>query len=230
MVLSPYNPAGYASLAERAGYEPFLDYYAYLWSPETEIAPVAARVLRAVVRRGERRVNVRPADPARWDGESRLLYELYNLTFADLWGYVPLSWEEFRARAASFRPFYRPELVLFAECDGRPVGFALTLPNINDALAGVDGRLLPFGWLHLLREVPRIQTGRFLLLGVAPEWRARGVAVALAAAMAAAARRLGMRRVELSLVQAGNRAVQSVIAACGGPRIKTYRLYQKRLA
>src|SRR5574341_411957 len=230
MVLSPYNPPFYAALLAAAGYRPRLDYHAYAWTPATAAAPVVARVVRAATgRRGGDAVTVRPADAARWGAELRLLYDLYNACFADVWGFVPLAWEEFVERADSFKPFYRPDLALFAACGGRPVGFALALPDINEALAPLGGRLFPFGWWRLWRGIPRIRAARFLLLGVVREFRSRGVAVVLAAEMAAAARRGGVRCAELSLVQAGNRPVRAVIEACGGPRIKTYRLYEKPL-
>ncbi|OLC70567.1 MAG: hypothetical protein AUH78_20555 [Gemmatimonadetes bacterium 13_1_40CM_4_69_8] len=227
MVLSPYNAPYYARLVEAAGYAPRLDYYAHAWTPDTGLAPVVARLRRLAARDG---VTVRPVHPRRWDAENRLLFELYNASFADLWGFVPLTWDEYRERAGDFRAFYRPELVLFAERGGRAVGFGLSLPDINELLAPLGGRLWPFGWLQLARGIHRIRSARFILLGVLPEHRARGVAVVIAAEMADAAHRLGIDRAELSLVQADNRKIQAVIAACGGARIKTYRLYERRLA
>lgn len=227
MVLSPYNPPYYPRLVEAAGYASRLDYYAYGWTPDTGLAPVVARLRGVAARDG---VTVRPADPGRWDAETRLLFDLYNASFADLWGFVPLTWDEYRGRTGEFRPFYRPELVLFAERDGRAVGFGLSLPDINELLAPLGGRLWPLGWLHLARGIRRIRSARFVLLGVLPEHRARGVAVVIAAEMADAVRRLGIERGELSLVQADNRKIQAVIAACGGPQTKTYRLYERRLA
>lgn len=226
MVLSPYNAPYYPRLVEAAGYACRLDYHAHTWTPDMSLAPVVARLQRLSARDG---VSVRPADPSRWDAENRLLFELYNASFAELWGFVPLTWDEYQGRANDFRPFYRPELVLFAERGGRPVGFGLSLPDINELLAPLDGRLWPFGWLRLMRGVHRIRSARFMLLGVLPEHRARGVAVVIAAAMVDAARRLGIAHAELSLVQADNRKVQAVIAACGGPCVKTFRLYERRL-
>ena len=116
---------------------------------------------------------------------------------------------------------------MFAEVDGRMVGFALTLPDVNEALATVGGRLWPLGWLRLARAVPRIRSARFILLGVLPEFAGRGIAVLLAHRTATAARELGIERAELSLVQAANERVRHVIHAFGGRPLKTYRLFQK---
>src|SRR5256712_4732237 len=153
------------------------------------LAPVVARLRRLAARDG---VTVRPVHPRRWDAENRLLFELYNASFADLWGFVPLTWDEYRERAGDFRAFYRPELVLFAERGGRAVGFGLSLPDINKLLAPLGGRLWPFGWLQLARGIHRIRSARVLLLGVLPEHRAPGVDLVVPAGQAHGAHPLGI--------------------------------------
>lgn len=230
MILSPYHPAYYRALLEGVGFTPRIDYHAYAWTPAAETGPAVSRVVRFAARATVgAAVVVRPSVPRHWDAELRMLHELYNACFADLWGFVPVTWEELLERAEGFRPFYRPELALFAECGGRPVGFALALPDVNEALAHVGGRLWPLGWLRLLLRLRHTRAARFILLGVVPSFRGRGVAVLLAAAMAAAGRRLGIRRGELSLVQAENGRVRTIIEAFGGVPVKTYRLYEKSL-
>jgi GNAT superfamily N-acetyltransferase len=230
-ILSPYNPPFYDTLLRAAGLAPCMAYHAYAWSPASVCTPVVERVMRlARGRRAAASIRVRTSLPRRWHADLRTLLELYNESFGDLWGFVPLTWDELQERAERFRPFYRPELALFAECDGQPVGFALALPDVNEALAGLDGRLWPFGWLRLLWRVPRLRAARFLLLGVRPPFRGQGVAVLLAAAAADAGRRLGIARGELSLVQAGNRRVRAVVEAFGGVLTKTYCLYEKAIA
>jgi GNAT superfamily N-acetyltransferase len=229
MILSPYNPPSYARFVTGAGFAPLCDYHAYDWSPARPHAPPVDRLLRRLGATASG-LALRSSHARRWDADARLLFELYNASFADNWGFVPLTWEEFAERAATFRPFYRPELVLFAEVHGRPAGFALVLPDVNEALAAAGGRLWPLGWLRLLFGLRRLRAARFLLLGVLPEFTGAGVAPLLAHEAASAARRLGIRRAELSLVHGDNRRVRHVIEAFGGRPCKTYRLYQKRIA
>ncbi len=229
MILDPYNPPWYPRLALGQGYEDDHEYHAYLWRPQAEPAPAVRRLLDRLERRGAAGVAVRAVRSDRWDDEVRLLHDLYNRCFSDLWGFVPIPYDDFAARAREFRPFHRPELILVAQADDRPVGFALVLPDVNRALARARGRLLPFGWLRILRALPRIRTTRFLLLGVVPEYRGRGVAPLLAGAMHRAGRRLGIAEGELSLVQGANQPVRHVIEAFDCPRIKTYRLFRKRI-
>jgi GNAT superfamily N-acetyltransferase len=229
MLLSPYNPPCYSRLAENAGYDGCREYHAYLWTPQTLPSRVVNRLLRHLAVCGDDAPRIRHLDPAHWDSELRTLHALYNAAFAELWGYVPITWEELHAQANSFKAFYRPELVLIAEVAGEAVGFGLVLPDINAALRPLHGRLLPLGLICLMRAVPRLDTGRFILLGVRPEHTGRGVAALIAHRMAETARRLGLREVELSLVQGGNEQMRHVIDAFAAPRIKTYRLYRKTL-
>jgi GNAT superfamily N-acetyltransferase len=174
-------------------------------------------------------VRVRHSDPKHWIEEGRALLDTYNASFADVWGFVPLGWDEYLSRANEFRRFYRPELAAFAEVAGRTVGFALALPDINEALAIARGRLWPFNWLRLARAIPRIRSGRFILLGVLPEFAGRGIGPLLAFEVAEQGRQLGFRFGELSLVQTSNEPVRHVIRAFGGRPFKTYRLFHKTL-
>jgi GNAT superfamily N-acetyltransferase len=91
------------------------------------------------------------------------------------------------------------------------------------------GRLLPFGWLRLLRAARRIDHARVLLLGVRPEWRGRGVAALLAAAMADAGRAIGIASAELSLVQSDNRSMRTVIEGFAARRVKRFALFAREL-
>jgi len=225
-VLSPYNPRYVPTLLEAAGCRPRLEFCSYLWTPAQQPHAAAQSLLEASRRSG--RVRVRPVNLARFEDECRLLLDLYNDSFRDLWGFVPMSADEFRARAKSFRPFLNPELILVLEVDGRAEGFCLALPDIHAALRPLRGRLWPFGWLHLMRAAPRLDSARVLLLGLRPQLTGRGNAVLLCGAIDEAARRCGMREVELSVVQARNAPMRHLIDAFGTPQYKSYRLYERR--
>ncbi len=231
MVLSPYNPPYYNSLITDFGYQKRMDYYSYRWDAGRAASTAIERLLRMAARGASDAdaVCVRSSDPERWDEDGRTFLELYNVSFADLWGFVPLTRAEYEQRAREFRPFYHPGLAIFAEVASRPVGFGLALPDINEILGAARGRLVPFGWLRLARGIRRISTARFLLIGVRPEYAGRGVGVLIAHEMVRAGIRLGIRHGELSLVQASNIGVRHVIDAFGGRRIKTYRLFRKSL-
>lgn len=224
--LTPYNPPYYARLLEEAGYAPLRDYLGYRWLPGIPVAPAVARICA----RTDARLTVRPSVPTRFDRDAELLHRLYNASFAELWGFVPIERTEFLQRAAQFRPFYRPDLVLFAEDRGEPVGFALALPDINETLPLAHGRLFPLGWLRLQRGIPRIRSVRCLLVGVLPEHAGRGLGARLAVELSAAAARAGFVTGEMSLIQEGNRPMRRVIEAMGFRHSRTWRLYRKVIA
>jgi GNAT superfamily N-acetyltransferase len=226
-LLTPFNPEYYVRLIEGCGYRPVFEQHAYRWSAGRALHPALARAARRVASQG---VRVRSLRPAEWEREVRLLHALYNAAFAEVWGFVPISWEDFHARAREFRAWYRPELVLIAEAGERAVGFALALPELSPLLARVRGRLWPFGAPYLALRKGRLREARMMLLGVLPEFTARGIAACLAAEMAASAERIGLTGGELSLVHESNRAIRRVIEACGGVRTKTFRVYGKAVA
>ncbi|MHC4398435.1 MAG: GNAT family N-acetyltransferase, partial [Planctomycetota bacterium] len=229
MILSPYNPPYYEALLGRCGFSRRHDYHAYSWRPDACRTAAVDRLLNRVSRQQclSEQVQVRHMDPRQRKVEDRLLFELYNASFASNWGFVPLTWREYRERSESFRPFYRPEYVTLAEVGGGAVGFAVSLPDINEALAKAGGRLLPIGWLQLARAIRRLGGVRLVLLGVLPEFRGRGIAALLADEQAKTACRFGARRVELSLVQETNGSIRHLIKAFGGVKCRTYRLFEK---
>jgi GNAT superfamily N-acetyltransferase len=231
MILTPHNPPYYAALLESAGYAPHLEFHSYLWTPERETTPAVKRLVRAATRETgtSGKTIIRALNPKHWETENEKIWKLYNACFEDLWGFVPLSWQEYIERAENFRKFYRPEMVLIAEFDGQPVGFGLALPDINEVLVHLQGSLWPFGLIRLLREIPRIRAARFILLGVLPEFRGRGVAALIAARMGEVMLHFKIRRVEVSLVQGENRRMRRVIEAFGCQRIKTFQLFKKSL-
>ncbi len=229
MILSPYNAGYYEALLIGCGFRPRHDYHAYSWRPDAARGAAIDRLLNRASRkpRSSKLVQVRQMDPRRREAEDRLLFELYNASFASNWGFVPLTWCEYCGRSASFQAFYRPQYVTIAEVDGRAVGFALSLPDVNEALTKIGGRLFPLGWLRLPGVLRRLGGVRLILLGVLPEFRGRGIAALLADEQTKMARHFGARRVELSLVDETNSKVRHLIAAFGGVRGKTYRLFEK---
>jgi GNAT superfamily N-acetyltransferase len=231
MLLSPYNPFYYSDLLVSCGYGPSREYHSYLWTPDVRIGPGVRRLV-ASAREGKGiagGIVVRPLDPRRWASEIRSFFTLYNASFEGVWGAVPMRWDEFLDRAERFRSFLVPELVLFAEHEGEPLGCALTLPDANEVLRRVGGRLLPFGWLQLVRGAAKIRSARVMILGVRPDFTGRGAGALLAYESGETLRRLGFERAELSLVQGGNHRMRRIIEAFDCPKLKTFRLYEKRI-
>jgi GNAT superfamily N-acetyltransferase len=229
--LTNYNPRYYADYFESGGYRKYKDLFAYRLASDFTSSPTLERLMRVMRHRyvGGSALRIRPVSMKNWTQELRLVHDLYNACFGDLWGFVPLRWEEFRERASAFRPMLRPELGLIAQVNGVPAGFALGLPEFNHVLAGSDGRLLPLGWLRLARGIGRLRVVRLILLGVLPEHRGNGLAVLLGKKFVDQAIALGFEWGEASVVQETNAAMRHVIEVFGAVPFKTYRLYEKSL-
>ena len=134
------------------------------------------------------------------------------------------------------RQLLNERLVWFAEFAGQPIGFIVGLPNLNEAIRDLGGRLLPFGWLRLLwrLKVAGVRTGRVPLMGLRRSF-SRGlmgslVPFLLIGAVRREGLRLGVRSVELSWILEDNAPMRRIIEAMGGVAYKTYRVYGKTLA
>jgi hypothetical protein len=138
---------------------------------------IPERILKLTDRVAERYgVKVRHIDMRRYDEEAQIVMELSNNSILDNWGYSPVTDAEAQAMAKDLKQIVQPECVLLAEDrSGRTIGFAIALPDINILLKNMNGRLLPFGWLKLLRGLPKLQSYRMFALGVLPEYHGKGI-------------------------------------------------------
>jgi GNAT superfamily N-acetyltransferase len=226
-VLMPYNPPEYARFIESAGYRKAKDLLA--WDIDAT-APIGGRIQRVSGRLAARhRVSIRSVDMTRagFDRDLENLKTIYRAAWSDNWGFVPPTDAEIRQFAIELKPVIDSEMVLFAEVDGRTVGCAVAVPDVNQVLKRMNGRLFPFGVIHFLRRKSLVNRVRVLLLGVLPEFRKRGLYPLLIAELQKRAVAQGYRRAELSWTLEDNDAVNAGIEAAGGRRHKTYRLYEK---
>lgn len=189
--------------------------------------------LRKVLSDG--RVRARKLDMKRYRHDLSLILEVFNDAWSENWGFIPFTEEEIQHAAASMKPLIQPELVWVAEVDGKVAGMIVCLPNLNEAIAGLDGALLPFGWLKLLwrLKVRGVRSGRVALFGVCKRFHRTPLGGALALLLLQALRenasRIGYTHAELSWILEDNKAVSQVIESVGGRPYKTYRIYEKAL-
>jgi GNAT superfamily N-acetyltransferase len=169
---------------------------------------------------------VRSVDLRRFDDEVARIHRVHSAAWAENWGAVPLSVEELGQLARDLLPIVDPELVLLAEVAGEPVGVSVTVPDLNQLLRPLHGRLLPFGWLRLAWGRRRIHVARVLILGVLAAWRHRGIDAALYARMLEVGRRKGYRWGELSWILESNLPMRRALAGLGAEPYKTYRIYE----
>ena len=230
-LLTPHNPPYYPKLVERAGFEKAIDWYAWDFSDPHE----AARRLRRISARVGTRpgITIRPVDMKRLDQESVALREIYNNAWERNWGYVPFTRSEFEHLAKELKPLVIPDYVLIAEVNGEPAGFILGIPDINEALRHIDGRLttfgLPIGLAKLLYYKSRIKRGRLVALGVVKKFRRFGIAEMLVLRVMEEGMIKRGFSVELSMTLETNHLINRFVAAIGAVKYKTYRIYRRPL-
>jgi GNAT superfamily N-acetyltransferase len=226
-ILMTYNPPYYKDLLEGWGMTKAKDLLAWLADEETFDADRFSRLEKRVVR-SDRDLRIRSLDMKNFHREVELVRDLYNEGWEKNWGFVPMTDAEVSHMAKGLKPVVDPDLVLIGEIDGEPAGFALSLPDINQAIAGINGRLLPFGLLRMLRGMKKIDRIRILTLGVLPEHRRSGLDVLLYYETFKRGTDKGYSG-ESSWILEDNTLMNRALEKMGFKLYKTYRLYEKAL-
>ena len=217
---------------EALGYQPCQSTLAYACPTIYDEPPAAARLRRRL----SKRLLLRPLERTRKAAELALIRDIFNDAWTANWGFVPFTEAEFKALGEALLLVTPPDLVWMAELEGEAVGFIAMIPNINEAIHDLNGRLLPFGWLKLLwrLKVRGVSSGRVPLMGVRRRLQdsplGGGVAMSLIHECGKAALRHGITSTELSWILEDNQGMHSIIERIGGRVSKRYLLYAKPLA
>jgi GNAT superfamily N-acetyltransferase len=228
MLMMPHNPPDYAAFIEAAGYAKVKDLYAWLCDVRTGAGKTVQRVAARFKQR--ERVVIRRLEAREFARQVERLRLLYCGAWEQNWGFVAPTEAEFRRVAADLKLVLDPRLAIRAEVDGTMIGCAIALPDINQALKGTGGRLLPLGLVRLLLRKRIIDQIRVLLVGLLPEYRKNGLYALLWHELQQQADAAGYRRAELSWVLEDNHNINHPVEQAGARRYKTYRIYQKALA
>jgi len=217
---------------EGQGYAKEMDVYAYLYDIRVDLPAGARRLVDRPLPPG---LTVRRVDFKRYNDEVRVITEIFNDAWRDNWGFVPLTEAETDHLAKSLKPLLDARLVSIAEWQGQPVGFLVCLPNLNEAIRDLGGRLLPFGWAKLLwrLKVAGVKTARVPLMGIRRSASKSVIGSLLPFLLIDSVRkgaaRMGFTHVELSWVLEENMPMRRINESLGGVAYKTYRIYAKPL-
>ncbi len=227
-VMMAYNPRYYVPLIEGAGFTKAKDLWAFELDPGKDPDPKVARIADKI--RQKEGIRVRCADMKDYAAEVARIKRVYNAAWEKNWGFVPFTDEEFDHLARDMKAIVKPELVLIAEVKGEPVAFSMTLPDANQVLKKVGGRLFPTGLFKALYYANKIDRARLVTLGIVEGYRRRGLDAILTLETVRAARRLGLTNGgEVSWTLEDNHLVNRAIEAFGGRRSKVYRVYEREL-
>ena len=229
VILAPHNPAYYADYFGSFGLEKAIDLLAY----EADMAEgyvFPERYLTLTDRIQSRYgVTVRPVRMDRLEEDVRTIVVLSNRSISDNWGYYPVTEDEARVMARDLKKIVNPDALLIAEdAEGDPIGFALSLPDVNRLLRGLDGHLLPFGWLRLLLGMKNIRHYRMWALGVVPEYQGRAIDSLLYKATYDALKDIQVC-MEINYVLEDNHRMNNALLKMGVTPIRRYRVYEMTL-
>ena len=216
-----------------AGYAKAKDIYAYV-STIADPLPRAAQLL--LKRKRPQGLTMRMLSFKQYRKDIDAITDIFNNAWMDNWRFSPLTPDDTNHLAKALRPILDPKLVWLVDIDGEPAGFGVCLPNLNEALQGLDGKLLPLGWAKLLYrlKVKGVKTCRVPLMGVKRKFAASFAGAVMPFLIIDAMRRealkMGYEKVELSWVLEDNLPMRRICENFGALPYKTYRLYEKSLA
>ncbi len=222
-----YNPRYYGELLEACGLKKAKDLFAWERSAATPPPERFARIADKI--REHEGITIRSVKLRHFDAEVERIKEVYNAAWEQNWGFVPMTDAEFNKLAKDLKQFVAPDLCLVAECEGEPIAFSLTVPDYNQPLKKLNGRLttfgLPIGLLKLLWNARKIDRVRLMALGVKTGWRRRGIDAVLVVETIRRTRELGYAGGEVSWTLEDNHLINRAIESCGCTRTKLYRMY-----
>ncbi len=221
----------YRERIEQCGYHKAVDTLAYLINPNFVAPPVMQRLLKMA----SERVTVRTLDRSRFDEEIMLLRDIFNDAWSENWGFVPFTEAEFKELGQNLKFLLHDEYIQIAEVDGEAAGFIIGMPNINEAIRDLKGRLFPFGWLKLIwrLKIKGPASGRVPLMGVRKKFQKTRLGPGLAFLIIEDVRnelhKRGAHRLELSWILEDNAGMRNIIESIGGTAYKRYRVYEREL-
>ncbi|MEA2332680.1 MAG: hypothetical protein QOH58_2818 [Thermoleophilaceae bacterium] len=230
LIRQAWQPPYYQRLCEEAGLEKAVDTLMWslhisgrdkvmsiIWDLAEQLEPKHGIRIRKMTRRGLRK-------------DLDAFAEIYNEAWSKNWGFVPYTKEDLDAYAQELQiVFDRPWFMIAEDEQGKTVGMAITVPDINQVLKRMKGRLLPLGWWHYLRRRRIIDRCRVGFLGVRPAYQHTGVAAGLYAEHFEMAEQTPVKGGEMGWILETNKAMNSAMKAMGGEIVKKYRVYERQL-
>lgn len=223
-LLMPYNPKYYLDLCEGYGMKKIKDLYAY--KLENKKVSSSEKLMRgAEIVRQRTGVKIEALNMSKFKEALEKVKDIYNKAWAPNWGFVPLTNEEIDHMAKDLKPLVEPSLVLFAELDGKTVGFALVMLDYNQIFKELNGRLFPFGFIKLYTMKRQIKWSRVITLGVIPEYQKRGLDSILYYEVLTRAHKIGIDLGEASWILEDNEMMNRGAQLMNGELYKKYRVY-----
>jgi ribosomal protein S18 acetylase RimI-like enzyme len=229
VVLAPYNPPFYNDQLTTFGFKKAKDLLVYFIDAQDGYQ-IPERYLTLTDKiKAKYGVRVRCVDMHNLEKDVLQLVKLANESISDNWGYYPVTDAEAHAMARDMKAIVHPKALLLAEdSTGRPIGFAMSLPDINTLLKDMNGNLFPLGWIKLLTGLPKIKAYRMWALGVIPEYQGKAIDTLLYRATYEAIFN-DQLRLEINYVLEDNDRMNNALLKLGAKPLRRYRVYEKKI-
>jgi GNAT superfamily N-acetyltransferase len=203
------------------------DLYAFFMTKDHEIVNKVDEIAEKT--RAATNVTLRKANLKRIEEEAEKIKFIYNQSWEKNWGFVPWTEKEMDHMAKKLKQIADPDIIILAEDKGKPVGFAFGLPNYNEVLIKLNGRLFPLGIFKLLYYRNKIKSIRAVVFGVLKEYRMSGLSYLLYSEFEKNAQAKGYEWAETSWQLEDNEAVNRFVISVGGEIYKKYRIFEKNI-
>jgi GNAT superfamily N-acetyltransferase len=228
-VLTNWHHPYYPGMLDGAGLTKAMDLY--MWDLKVtgrhDVHPAIWRAAADV--ESKYGITVRSMRKKDMEAEISRFLEVYNAAWERNWGFVPLTEDEVRHYAKDLKPILDENWAFIAEKDGETIGAALTLPDYNQVLIHLNGRLLPVGWAKALWYRRKIDRVRVFALGVKREWQHTGIGAKFYELHFDAAERTPQKSGETGWILESNKSMNRAMKGMGGRIARTYRVYEKVL-
>ena len=224
-ISNPHNRHYYGAMYEALGMVKAMDWYAYWLVNDRPVDPRFVKISERTMKRTPG-LELRPADMKTFEEDVQEFWGLYNDAWERNWGHVFMTKEEFMFTAAGLKQVVDPSLVWYAFIDGELAAAVLTLPDWNQVVKGMNGRLFPTGWFKFLTGRKKIDHLRVFILGVKHKFQKLPLGALLYVKTWESGGRLGVKGAEASLILETNQRMRGALEKLGGTIYKTYRSYE----
>lgn len=226
VIMAPYNPPFYIDQYDAYGLQKIKDLLVYVIDARDGYE-IPKRILKLTDRVAEKlNIHTRPLNMKNYDEDVKIFIELSNESLANNWGYAPVTTAEAATMAEDLKSILHEKAVIFAEDSaGNPIGFGIALPDINQILKKMNGRMLPFGWLKLLIGLPKLTHYRMFALGVIPAYHGKAVDSLIYRALYESIFSPNLR-MEINYVLENNGPMNNAILKLGARPSRRYRIFE----
>jgi hypothetical protein len=217
----------YKDLAEACGFAKCIDWYCFLVKKTnySKLEPYLGEIRKGLLKGTD--VEFKMLDKREMAKRVKDVQHIFNVAWEGNWGHLPLTDKQFKMIFQELKMFVIPELALFAEKDGRTIGFIISIPDINPALKILNGRLYPWRLLSFMRGAKKTKRIRTVIMGVLPEYRGKHIDDIFYLRTIEDGIRLGFWESDCSLIAETNRKMIGALKPLFPDLYKTYRIYER---